>query len=269
MRRSVVLGLILLAATPKVGFSQVEVRKSFAAASQQNKPATFTWVSESSPTDIAFASIDAAIRYAVDTAISLGTVIGGPVFEWHRLTKEDGETDRVSIGTAGELAVTPVRLGWLGSPFLVASGSYEIDRVGDADGLTAATALTFYSSADWAPGSQTRLFANGMFRYYPWVGVERRAQVSDSISGVSFAFAKVTGELWPHIGRMQILASYLMRGELGDAQLKGGLDQLSISANLYFADERVGFGMEFENGENPSEGFAIVDRLTVGFKVKF
>jgi hypothetical protein len=264
MRRlGIVMGMLVV--TPAVATGQLKIRQSFAAAAQENKPASFHWTSEDHPEDASYVTIDLAARYEFD----FGRLIGAPTAEWHKLTRQGKEYDRYTLGASGELILPQITLPWAGSPYIAAAAGYERERVTDKDGIAASVAATLFSRARWAPGSQNALWKNSMLRYYPHIGLQRYPAASDSLGAVTLRFFRVNAEFWPVIGRVQGLASYSRSAEIGDEHLTGDLDALSLSLNVYLDDAgRFAFGADFIDGLQPKESFHDVRRTVLGFKVK-
>jgi hypothetical protein len=258
--------IIFICAVNIDAFGQLMIRESFAAASQAQKPASFLWTIEKSPDNIGFGTIDIGVRYAIDW----GEFIAGPTVEYHKLSRESNKYDRYSIGGSGELLLPVIEIPWLGSPYLTGHIAYENNRIDNKDGLAWSLSGTFFSRSTAAPGSQNRLWENSMFRYYPHIGVEKHPAVSDVITDATLGFIQLNFELWPWIGRIQILGNYTIVKKLNDESLPDDLNRSSLSINLFLdQNERVGFGVEYMDSASSKDGFQRVRRTVIGLKVKF
>jgi hypothetical protein len=246
-------------------YGQFMVRESFSAASQAAKPASFFWTIEKEPDDVQFGTLDIGVRYAFDW----GYLIAGPTAEWHRLTRENQEYDRITFGASGEVPATFVTIPWLGSPYLTGQFSYERNRILEEDGVSWSLAGTFFSNSGWAPGSQNRLWDRSMLRYYPHAGLEHYPAVSAAIEDATLGYIRFNLEFWPWMGRIQALGSYSVVGRVSGENLPDNLNRLSLSLNIYVdPSERVGIGVEYLDSAGAADGFERVRRTLFGLKLK-
>jgi hypothetical protein len=265
MMKRVLLLIVFIGSLNADALGQLMIRESFAAATQAQKPASFLWTIEKAPDNIGFGTIDIGVRYAIDR----GEFIAGPTIEYHKLSRESNEYDRYSIGGSGELLLPFFEIPWLGSPYLTGHIAYENNRINNVDGLALSLSGTFFSRSAAAPGSQNKLWENSVFRYYPHIGVEKHPAVSDIISAVTLGFVQLNFELWPWIGRIQILGNYTIVKNFNAESLHDDLNRSSLSINLFLdPEERFGFGAEYLNSASPRDGFKKVRRTVIGFKVK-
>lgn len=108
-----------------------------------------------------------------------------------------------------------------------------------------------------------------MLRYYPYLGIERHAAVSETIGDGSTWLAQANLEFWPWIGRIQTLASYAGRWEAGDSGLPDDLNLWSAGVTVYIdSNQRVGVGVEYLDGASKKNGFAQVRRTILGLRAK-
>lgn len=265
MTNRILLIIIISITVTNEVLGQLMVRESFAAATQAAKPASFLWTVEKSPADIGFGTIDAGIRYAFEW----NNFIAGPTIEWHKLTREDKEYDRYSIGGSGELLLPIINIPWLGNPYATGQLSYERNRLTKEEGLGWSISSTFFSRSTAAPGSQNQLWTNSMIRYYPHFGIERHPAVSESITNATLSFLQLNIEFWPWIGRVQGLTSYTIVRKIKGEGLPNNLNRLSLSINYYLdSNERIGIGVEYSDFTSPKDGFKKIRRTIMGFKVK-
>lgn len=248
---------------------KIQVRQSFAAATQETKPASFLWTVEEEPGEAEFATIDLAVRYPLEKHVGIGNLIAGPTAEWHKLTREGKAADKVMVGGSGELVVSGIRVPWFGSPYLSGDLGVERDRELNETGLSYSAAVTFRSNSEFAPGDASDLWKGSFLRYYVWVAVEQHANVTDEISDATVGLLRMNVEFFP-FGGVQLLGSYSWADELGSDDLPSDLDRRTASINVYLdSEERFAVGVDYVNGSVPKEAFGQVERAVFGFKVKF
>lgn len=254
---------------------RVTLRESADDKNRLEKPASFFFEIPSEGHDSY--SIDAGLKINVLAPQAASEAEFGPKIEYHRKTTTDKEQDNFQAGAAGgillgelvDLDPEPVAAcAW----YLSASAAYKRDNAKKTEGglykVQFSPLYTPWHLNYLGPTNDLHLYL-----FAPTAGVEvddaTKTEVSAKDGTTVRGHAGVDISLYPFqqairdmVHRRQALEIAVGLHHWWDLSESGGIDDsrdghdlLKVGATFYFAEnKKVGLGVEYVNGENPSEG---------------
>lgn len=255
----------------------VSLRRTFDGTSKdEQKPASINWIYDKE-NNYRYLTVDLGLKI---TEIELFpkrnfiiTII--PKLEWHKdeSPSEEKKKNNLSGGVNIEYLPYAINSHYL-VPFAIGSTDYKYDFIKQQGLLPVKIWLSAKSIRRWGPGSNiNNEKGNLAFRYYLYTGMERYELLSKINKVSSFWSNRVFFELYPipsESNNFQITFDYSYRMQVKDELYTlDDMSWLSIAMNYYFdTKQRVGIGVDFNHGNDPTSEFVKTNKLALGIKLK-
>lgn len=256
----------------------VQIRKTFDGAKEEAKPASIAWNNDYenkqlySITDIGIKVVELPI-FTKATNINL---IFYPKLEFHENNIPDNDKKKNTLA-AGINTEFQWRIGsaWYTHPFITGSFDYKDDRIKDIETIQSKGLFSFSGSKSWEPGGQKKDKTDALiFRYYPYSGIEYYQTTKETGQRAAIWASRLFFELYPlskyKYQYVQLTFDYSYRSIINDNLYdKGNMDWLAVALNFYpDGNGKLGVGLEYTQGEDPTSNFVKTKMLALGIKLK-
>lgn len=256
----------------------VQIRKTFDGSKDEAKPAAISWNSDYENSKF-YSVMDLGIKISEFSFLDGKgpfKILFYPKVEWHRNTIDD-DTKKKNNFTAGVNTEIYVKFGesWFARPFISGSFDYKSDQVKKLETTQAKAFFSFSGINDGEPGAQVKDKSLALkFRYYPYIGIESYKNIAVPHQSAQMWAARIFFEAYP-ISRgehsyLQLTFEYTFRNIIDDNLYNAGdLRWATASAN-FFPDGKgkLGIGLDYSYGEDPSSNFVKTKLLSLGLKLK-
>lgn len=267
-----------------VANANISIRKSFDGSKKdEEKPASFFWGLDHT-SDFSYTVFDAGLKISEVELLknTKSSLLFFPKLEWHK-DGSNKEKEKNSLSGGINMEFFPIRAaspplpgGIKLAPFLLGSYEYQRDYIKDLKTTKPKLFLSFYSNSAGLPGSQIRFKSGAFFlRYYPYTGIEWYKTTDSEGKRASYWASRIFLEAYPIPSftkeYFQLTFDYTYRSKLSDNLFgKKDLNWLSVGANFY-PDGRgkIGLGLEYSKGDDPSNNFVDTDKISFGLRLKF
>ena len=272
----------ITAFTAKHGTS---IRKTFEGSSKdENKPATF-FLNRNLKDTTTFRTIDVGVVVKQWALIKgpYSRLVVFPKFEWHADTRESGKKNNIGGGANFEFNPIPAKpkgdseaVGWPVAPWFQGSWDMKEDKIKRETVQSFKTTVSLFSAREFWPGDPLKVNKTLVFRYYPYFGPEYFfKETREGRKEALFWTKRIFFELWPvpisGTKFVQITFDYSRRHSQFDTMYKrSSIEWLSAGLNVFPDGKgKVGLGVEFASGEDPSANFSFVRKVQFGLKVNY
>jgi hypothetical protein len=292
------LSLLLAAVTGcgqglKKFVQDMSIRKTFEGSSKDEaKPGNIFYSYDYKEKQDVY-NIDLGIKVLEQSLFSNRNVLLNliPTLEYHVDKRDTFKTNNASVGLNIQyqfwgITDTLTKKGHDVAPYFLLSSNYQGDFVKDEEVLKVKGYLSVLSPFGLRPSVGTyNKSENLYFRYYPYVGYERYNKLtSEQRRTSSFGAARLFFELWPgsikkvtngdgavqYKGYVQLTLDASVRVSIDDKLYSIGNNHwVSAGLNYYFLGmDKVGLGVEYSQGYDPTNNFVENKKLTIGIKIK-
>jgi hypothetical protein len=253
--------------------NNISIRKSFEGSKKdEEKPANFFW-GRDIKNDHNYTLIDVGVKIAEVELFpqSKSGLLVFPKFEWH---KDGSNVDKLKNTLSGGLNVEffPSKSSVI---WFLGSADYQNDKIKELETWKPKLMASLFSTRKGFPGSSIRYDdAAGSFlmRYYPYSGFE--GIYSSGGKGASYWASRIFLELNPMPSGsneyVQLTFDYSYRVKLKDNLYNSGnADWFAAGVNIYPDGKgKIGFGLEYNVGEDPGNNFVSSEKVVFGLKLK-
>ncbi len=263
--------------------NKISIRKSFSGTSKdEGNPASFIWYKDFQ-NNSNYTNIDLGIKVSEYPFLNNSKKIlatAFPSFEWHKdYSNSSSLKNALNAGINFEfytLLNLENRKNNHLAPVFTGSFKYGNDYVKKIETFQSKVFISFLGDGKLAPGKQTRS-NNGSFkfRYYPYTGFENYIRTSGPSQSATIWSSRIFFEYYPISTPLrryfQLTFDYTYRYILTDNLYNNGnMNWLSLGINIYpYGRDEFGFGIDFNNGNDPNNNFTKTDKLDFGVKIKF
>jgi len=252
------------------------LRKTLDGSKDEQKPATIM-LNNDYENNFRYFTIDLGVKILEKTPVNQDHILWTlfPKVEWHKdgIPKDDKKKNNVTAGLNSELVMTFAD-PWITRPVITSSYDYKDDLIKKIKTTQLKGFITFTGTKNFAPGASTRTKGHVLiFRYYPYLGFERYQDVQNNTSASLFV-KRIFAEFYPVSTlthqHLQLTVDYAERTVMSDDLFKqGDMHWLSLGLNIYPDGKgKIGIGLDYSKGEDPSSNFVKTDRLALGLKLK-
>lgn len=265
----------------------ISLRKTFDGSSKdEGKPASFYW-NRNFKADDSYATIDLGLKIKeleIGNRDERTVFLVFPKLEWHKEETADKEKEKNSLGgglnaefypVAASDPNLPVPKGWEVAPWFLTSSDYKRDMVKETGSLIFKGFVSLYSTRDFFPGKIMRDGNdNFIFRYYVYSGVEHYRNLTIEDQEASFWGNRIFVELYPVPSfvreYVQLTLDYSYRYKIDDNYFsQENMHWFTTGLNIYpDGHGKIGFGVEYSEGNDPTNDFASTKKVNLGLKIK-
>jgi len=256
-------------------FKNITLRQSFQSKNDKAEPASFTFTNPK----------DGESSFLINTALGINlfpyneNLTFSPFIEYHRNTLIDKEQFTYSGGAFFEwvaIKITGKEIKWV--PILIASAKYNNDRKKDIESFMGNIYVAILN-----PLSNINLGKVASLEFYPYFGIENENRMkteNQSDKGNIYRFfLRLNLVLNPFnnvksmMGKIQISFDYQYRYDfstfLKDLSKKHNYFTADLNYQLFQSNKLSAVvGLEYVNGEDPTQGFEKQSYYALLFKIK-
>jgi len=255
-----------------------QVRRSFDGSKEEAKPAAIAWNSDYENKKF-YTLIDVGIKLTELEVLPNSEQVAllfYPKAEWHRNTiNDDAKKKNNLMGGINTEFFWLIADHWYTRPLITASFDYKKDFVKDIKTTQTKGYLTFNGSKDGEPGAPVRNRTKAVvFKYFPYTGLEHYRNIGTSGQKASMWSNRLYFELYPlssyQYQYIQLTFDYTCRKVFNDSLYnQGDMSWFSLGLNFFpGGNEKLGLGLDYSQGEDPSSNFVKTKLLALGIKLK-
>ncbi|AGA78187.1 hypothetical protein [Echinicola vietnamensis] len=265
--------------------ANIGLRKTYSGSSKEEQKPASVFFNRDTKNNVNFLTVDMGLKISEWDVFKNASfndktsLLFYPKVEYHKNTSEEDEKDALSAGVNMEFFPvpykTPVTEGWNLAPWFQGSVDYKRDKVNDLNTMNYQLYFSLFSARPFLPGGNARA-NNGslIFRYFVYSGYERYADTKGSLGESSYWSNRLFMELWPIPALskeyLQLTFEYNYRLSLQDDLYQlGSVDWMSMGINVYpTGKSNLGIGLEYSQGNDPTNSFTDTGRLLIGLNIK-